>query len=151
MSQDARQRTKVYLDTYLLNANLLKDDDATQVSFMTAWGNPPYSVLRVFDDKEVDLVFSISEPASTPLTESDLSTWGYRERVPIATFCIDKPGITGEKLKWKAEKELRRVVENQPFGSFRRLIERTDNDHDLSGTRVYSTRWILAYLRRKTT
>jgi len=151
MSQDARQRTKTYLDTYLLNANLLKDDDATQVSFMTAFGKPPYSILRIFIDQDVDLVYSISEPKTTPLTESDTTTWGYKARVPIATFCIDKSGITGEKLKWKADKELRRVVEDQPFGSFRRLAEKTDNDHDLSGTTVYSTRWILAYLKRKTT
>lgn len=148
--EDARYRTKVFLDTYLTAANLLIDDGATQAVFMTAFGNPSYSIVRVFIDKDVDLVYSIGEPDSIPLIGTDLATWGYQEFVPIATFCIDKDGITGEKLKFTAEKELRRICEANIFGSIRHLKNRTPNDYDVGGTKVYSTKWIMDY-RRDTT
>lgn len=146
-AQDPRYRTKVFLDKYLTATNLTKDDDSAKLSFLTAFGKPPYCIVRIFTDKAVDLIYSIDEPNSSPLIQADLSTWGYKENVPITTFCIDKPGITGEKVKWKAERELRRICENQPFGSVRHLDNRADNNQIIGGTRVFSTKWIMRYRR----
>lgn len=129
--------------------NLTEDDGSTTPSFLTAFGKPPYSIVRVFTDKEVDLIYSIGEPKSNPLMQIDLTPWGYKEHVPITTFCIDKPGITGEKLKWKAERELRLICEEKPHGSVRQLTNRTDNDQIIGGTRVFSTKWIMNYRRKK--
>ena len=149
-AEDARYRTKVYLDTYITDANLTEDDDTTEVTWISAFGKPKYSIVRVFTDKEVDLIFSIEEPVSTPLMQYDMTTWGYREQVPILTYCIDKPTITGDLLKWKANRELRRVFETYPFGSVRHLTDQTDNDQIIGGTKVYSTKWTFNY-RRDTT
>lgn len=70
---------------------------------MVAFGNPPYNLVRLFRDKEIDGVYVLEESTSSPLIESNLNTWGYKEAIPVSTFCIDKPGITGTKLKWKME------------------------------------------------
>lgn len=147
MAEDARYRTKYYLESYIVNANLTKDDDATQISFIVAFGNPDYPITKVFLTKGVDLVYSIGEPTSEPLLGADQTAYGYTEHVPIRTFCIDKTGITGTKLKWKAERELRRITETYPLGSQRSLERRGDNDKRLGSTILYSTEFILNYRR----
>jgi len=116
---------------------------------MVAFGKPPYDLSRVFTDSAIDLVYSLGEPTSTPLIESNLNTWGFKESVPITTFCITKPGITGTKCKWKAEAELRLVCQEYRYGSIRLLENRSDNDLDIGGMNVYSTKWNLNYKRRK--
>ena len=140
--EDARYRTKVYLETYL-------DSDALP-NFIVAYGKPDYPMTRVFKTKGVDLVYSIGEPESTPLLGHDLTPYGYVEHVPIETYCIDKDNIDGAKLKWQAEAELRRVTETYPTGSLRTLERRGDNDVHLGSTILYSARFILNY-RRDTT
>lgn len=150
MVQDARQRTKTYLETYLTDSNLTKDDDSSKANYIVAFGMPDYSIIRVFKDKQIDLIFSIGEPTSTPLMGHDLSAYGYEEHVPIQTFCIDKSGITGTKLKWKAEAELRRITESYPTGSERSFERRGTRDERLGSTILYSTEFMLTY-RRDTT
>lgn len=147
-SEDPRYRQKVFLDAYLTAANLTEDDDSTLASFMTAFGHPPHThIVRIFIEKEVDLIYAILEPVSKPLTGHDMTTWGYKEQVPIVHFNIDKTGINGEELKWKAERELRRICEAQIFGSVRHLTDRTTNDQWVGPTRLYSTKWIMNYRR----
>lgn len=150
MVQDARQRTKTYLDTYLSDSNLTKDDGTSKASYIVAFGMPDYSIIRIFKDKQIDLIFTVGEPNSTPLRNYDLSPYGYEEHVPIQIFCINKSGITGTKLKWKAEAELRRITEAYPTGSERSLERRGDRDERLGSTILYSTEFMLTY-RRDTT
>lgn len=153
MPEDARYRTKVLLEDAtkgLNNANLTKDDDGTEVSFIVCFGNPPYPITRVFLDCDVDLVFTIAEPTSEPILDTDQTPSHYKERVPIFTFCIDKPGITGTKLKWKAEADLRRINETYPTGSQRAHEERRDNDQRLGPIILYSTKYVLSYVRDTT-
>lgn len=142
MVQDARQRTKVWLDTYLDNANLTKDDDS-QARFITCFAYPDYPLERVFSDKGRDLVFTVG----TPETEALPLGIGYIERVPITIYTIDKTGITGTKLRWKAEEELRTVCEDNPEGSLRTLDRISDSDERLGSTTLYSVSYILQYKR----
>lgn len=153
MVADARKQTKTFLDTYLTNANLLKDDDVTQVVFVVIYAFPDYPLLREFraiSGVAVDLIYAIGDPNSTPLLGHDQIPHGYMEHVPIYTFCIDKTGITGTKLKWKAEAELRRICETQSTGSQRAVERRGDNDKRLGSTILYSSEFVLKY-RRLTT
>lgn len=156
MVEDARDRTRDYLlgetnpSTALDPDNLTKDDGTTLAKYIVVYGNPDYPITRVFKDKRVDLIFSIGEPTSKPLFDFDQTPYGYEEHVPITTFCIDKTGITGTKLKWKAEAELRRITENYPTGSQRGLERRGDRDERLGSTILYSTEFTLNY-RRDTT
>lgn len=150
MVDDPRYRTKDYLETYLTAGNLTKDDDATNVSFIVAFGEPDYPITKVFLTKGVDLVFSIGDPESTPLMDYDRSAYGYSEKVPITVTAIDKTGITGEKLRWKAEAELRRVVEVNPTGSQRSLEAMRPNEVKLGSTTLYQQTYVLRYLRDTT-
>jgi len=150
MVYDARDRTKVYLDTYLDNANLTKDDDTTQISFIVAYADPNYPLLRVFNDKAIDLVFCVGNPESQAVLDSDHYPIGYEENVPITVWCIDKASITGTKLRWKAEAELRRICETYPLGSVRSLERLRDNDANLGSTILYSREFNMKYVRDTT-
>jgi len=150
MVEDARYRTKVYLETYLRQGQLTRDD-GSHVSFIVAYGYPDYSMTKVFTEKNVDLIFSIGTPTSTPMMDPvTQAPYGYEEDVPIETGCIDKDGITGTNLKGKAKTELRYVLENYPTGSQRATLREEGNDQRLGSTIIYSDRVIMNY-RRDTT
>jgi hypothetical protein len=154
MVDDARYRTKVFLDhaTHgLQGANMLKDDALTELSFITAYGDPTYPMDRVFyDPKHVDVVFSIFTPDSEPLVDWDGVVYGYRERVPIHIYTVTKQGISGPKARWQAEAELRRIVETYPFGSYRSLQRIRDMDRDMGGWTLFGVEYILTYERDTT-
>ena len=125
-------------DTYVLSLT------STQVTFIVCYGNPDYPLVRVFIDKAVDLVFSVG----TPDTESLQVGIGYLEKVPITIWTIDKTGISGTELRWKAEAELRRVCEGyNPLGSLRGWERLSDNEKNLGGTILYSVSGIMRYKR----
>jgi hypothetical protein len=131
---DARHRTKVLLE-YLSVTALPK--------FIVAYSKPDYPLTRVFNDKSVDVVFSIGTPDSTALPVGV----GYTENVPITIWCIDKTNITGTKLRWQAETELRRIVETYPTGSLRNWQRLGDNEKNLGSTVLYSVEYVLRYKR----
>jgi hypothetical protein len=103
----------------------------------------------MFLDKFVDLVFSVSEPARMALLDYKGCIIGYEEDVPITIYTINKEGITADKLKWKAEAELRRIVETYPVGSssWRALEKGQGNDLNVESIIIRSTKWILHYKR----
>lgn len=121
MADDARYRTKVFIDTYITDGNITKDDDTTEASWISQFSNPPYPMKRVFfSPKNVDLVFSIDMPRSEAAkVDWDGYTIGYLEHVPVHIHTVTKQGITDNKLLWKAHAELRRILEANPLGSYR--------------------------------
>ena len=150
MVNDARTQTKTYLTTYLTNANLTKDDDSTQVTFIVVFEGADYPLSLVFfGSKNVDLVYAVKTPTSRTLTSHDLYAYGYEEIVPIVIFTITKSTITGDLLRWKAEAELRRVVETYPLGSTRELTRMSESTQKLGGTTLYSVTYELKYVRDK--
>jgi len=150
MVDDPRYRTKDYLETHLTAGSLTHDDDVTAASFIVAFGEPDYPITQVFLTKGVDLIFSVGDVTSTPRIGYDRKAYGYDEIVPITITAIDKPGITGEKLRWKAEAELRRIVEAYPTGSERGLKSSTPAEKRLGSTVLYQQTFTLHY-RRDTT
>lgn len=150
MPEDARYRTKVYLETYLLNANLTKDDGTTQVTFIVAFSDPDYPLIRVFNDKAVDLVFCIDDSSTDPEMDSDHYVIGYNEHVSIIPSCINKIGISGVTLLHKTRTELRRVSETYPFGSLREPTSEKPETERLGSTTLYKLRFSLDYLRNLT-
>jgi len=151
MVADARTQTKVYLTTYLNNANLTKDDDSTQVTFIVKFEGADYPLTLVFfGSKNVDLVYTVGTPTSRPLIGHDLTPYGYEETIPIVIFTINKTGITGDLLRWKAEAELRSVTETYPLGSVRTLTRMFESTEKLGGTTLYSVTYELKYTRDTT-
>lgn len=152
MVNSAMQQTKTFIDTYYTPSNVKRDDDGVRVAkVITAYGFPDYPIIQVFKEKHVDGVFSIREPNSTALMDPvSQAPYGYEEHVPIDVACISKLGVTGTKLKWKMEAELRRITEAQPTGSLRSLQRRGDKDQRLGSTVLYVTEWVMNYRRDPT-
>lgn len=148
LAPDPRLQTKEFLDTYLKPSEIIKDDGSPAV-FAVIWAVPDYPLSREFraSSNPVDLLFVVGKPDSKPMLDSDLTPYGYREEVPIETYCIDKSGVTATKLKWTAETQLRRVLEEHAFGSHRSLSRSENNDQWIGGTYVFSDRFILTYIR----
>ena len=144
-AEDTRYRTKIYLETYLDAAYLTKDDDSTPAAYAVIYANPNYPLSREFfaSLSPVDLLFCVDTPESVALPVGV----GYIEHVPITIFTINKAGITGTKLRWRAEAELRYVIENYPIGSLRTLERMSDHEQNLGSTILYSVIYILRYKR----
>ena len=151
MAEDARYRTRFYLSSYILDANLTKDDDATEVDWISQYTYPPYPLKRIFfEPKNVDLIFNIDTPVTTPRLDFDGSIIGYNEKVPILIQCVTKQGITGNKLRWKADAELRRVVETYPLGSYRSISRAEPFDTRMGNWIIYGIKDVLTHERDTT-
>lgn len=137
--EDARYRTRDYLETYL--------NDAALPNYIVAYAEPEYPLTQIFNGKDVDLIFCIGEPNSEPLIDSDHSTIGYRESVPITPCCINKTNIAGTKLLHQARTELRRIFENYPSGSLRLPISERPETEWLGSTVLYKFTAVLDYER----
>lgn len=130
MVEDSRYRTKDYLDTYIDEDNLTYDDDSTLADYAVMYAYPPYPFIMEFirDERNPtitlnELLFMVNKPQVVALYNLDRTIYGYEESIPIHVYAVDKPSLTAEKILWKAEAELRRVLETYPYGSVRKLSE----------------------------
>jgi len=106
--------------------------------------NPDYPLSTEFyAPGNNDIVFCVGTP------ETEVLPLGieYIEKVPITIWCIDKSNVTGTKIRWTAERELRRVAKNYSVGSLRILDRLTDNEQHLGSTTLYSVTYVLRYKR----
>jgi len=142
LSEDARYLTKWWLSQHLSLSALTKDD-SSPATFIVFFANPPYSLKREFIDLGIDVLFCVGTPDSEALPVGR----GYIENVPITIWCINKTGITGTILRWKAERELRRICEAYPSGSLRTLDRLSDNEENLGSTILYSVTYVMRYMR----
>mgnify|MGYP001259396115 CR=1 FL=1 len=149
---DPQYRQKVYLDTYLAHpyrydAYLTKDNGTTPASYHVMFSEPDYPLTRIFSDKAIDVVFAIQPPQSTPIMGYTLSAYGYKEKVPIDIYVIDKVGITAKNLLWKAQQTLRAIQETYPIASVRQFEVQKPNSVNLGSTTLYSVSSTLEYTR----
>ena len=153
MVEDARYRTKVFLEAYLENENITLDNGETQATVLVCYANPPYPLTRLFsvDGKNVDVMITVDTPESKPMLDVAKYTIGYIEHIPVTINCVDKTGITATNLRWKAETELRRIVEEHPFGSLRIWSVMKPQDVRLEGSMViHRVTYVLMYMRDTT-
>lgn len=147
MVDTAQKRTKTWIDTYWIAANVTKDDGSTPASTIDAYDWPDYPLTRVFIDKAVDGIISVGQQTSKALVDSDHFPIGYDETVPITMCAVDKTGITGIKLLAKMEGELRRIGEAQPLGSLRRITGETPKTARIGSFFLFSIEYQLNYRR----
>ena len=155
-STDPRRRTKTWLDTYLNNAALL-DDNGDQIDYLVQFAKPDYDMDRVFgaDYKDIDLIYSIYVPQTTPIQDWNGAIFAYNEQVPIEISAVSKlvggasPGITGTNLVWQGEQELRRISETYYLGSYRTLSKTRESTSQLGTFPLYSSEYILSYERER--
>ena len=160
--QDARQRTKVYLDTYITAGNLTLDDDVTQATYAVMYAYPPYPLDYEFiedfrtgekladGEDTVDLLFLVDKPISKPSYNHDGTIAIYEESVSIHVQAIDQSTVTAEKLLWKAEDDLRTILLTYPYGSFRSLTVTQDHQIRYGATLIHGFTLTLNYVRAAT-
>jgi len=152
MPTDPRSSIKTYLETYINPANLTRDD-GSNAQWVVIYGRPLEELKKTFLDENQDLVFTVEEPETKVLLDEDQIPYGYEHRVPIRAWCIDKYDvdgnlvITGTKLKWKAESELRSLLATYPTGSQYGMETSKNLDQQLDGDRVYGFEFIINYRR----
>jgi hypothetical protein len=147
---DPRYRTRVWMNTYLLPTNLKLRDGTSDASYAICWADPPYSLEHVFEDKDMDLVYSIGRGETKPLPDHDHIIYGYRERIPITITTIDKNDSNGENLAWMAEQELRRISENYCLGSLREFTSSQLKTQRIGSFTAYIVECTLDYARSRT-
>lgn len=155
MVYDARDRAKIFLDTKLTAANMKEDDTVTNAAFIVSYADPPYPLKLVFyGTKNIDIIFTVDTPTTTPKVDWDGTIIGYKETVPIHIFTVDKTGITGTELRFRAEVELRRIVETYPVDpavdTYRSLDRISKNDRWMGGWILHSVTYNLTYERDTT-
>lgn len=147
---DPRNEIRTFLTTYLSKANILKGDDS-EAAYCVIYTGPPYDIVKEFraSNRPVDGVFAIGEPDIRPLFSGSQTPWGHEIRVPIFIFTIDKDDVTGTKLKWAMEAELRRVSETFQVAhvAHMQLEKRGDRDERRGSIVLHSTEYILGYER----
>jgi len=109
---DPRNRIKTVIDTYLVAANITKDDGVTNATTVTCFDGATYPIYRVFTTKTVDAVAVISRGASSVLYTDWVfghKPYGFEEQVKIDIYAINKTTITASNLAEKYEQEIRRI------------------------------------------
>lgn len=145
---DARSRTKTWLDKYVRDASILKDDGSTQAGWATMFYGPPYPLLLEFrGGSAMNGFYAVDQPNSVPMMDMTRSAYGYDEAVPIHIMTVDSEACRGDQLQWRMDAELRYVAQENPLGSQRSLERRSTRKHALGSMSLYDTEYILGYER----
>jgi hypothetical protein len=151
--EDSRYRLKLYLDTYITDANITVDDDTTEAYTTVMYAYPPYPMELLFSGnyEDYDIIFFVDKPISKPRYSSARLIHAYEESIPIHCHCLDKTGVTPELVLWKAEDELRRVLYTYPEQTNWRLLSES-KEHNIrsASTTFYGFTLTFTYLREST-
>lgn len=150
LRDDARYRTRVYIQTWWTAANA-EDDAGNPLTVQCIYSSVPYPLtLELYDGSTVDVLILLGKAKSTPLTGHDHAAFGYNEQVPITISAIDKTGVTADKAVTQCETELRNLMEQYPTGSVRTLDQTKETTEILGSNILYQIEYLLNYQRDKT-
>ena len=148
MVEDARQRNITWWNAHDVPANITKDDDATAASTINQFEKPPYQLERIYyGTKNVDGIQTWITTTAEPLHDWKHETYAYNENQPILLTAVTKQGITGDKLRWKMETELRRIEETYPLGSVRNMRRSAPVEMDMGTFKQFAVRYDMSYKR----
>jgi len=95
----------------------------------------------------VDGIRTLHTPNSEAHEDWKREAYAYTEMVPIELSCTTKAGITGDKLRWKMESDLRNTFETYPLGSVRTLERVRVEDRNMGIWKLNSVLYDLRYKR----
>ena len=156
MVDDARSRTKVYLDEYWDPMNTVADNGITLLKTRIIYAFPNYPLIYEFIERsiEVDVIIAIDQAISKTERDFDGSPYSYSESVPIKIRSVNKSGVTASLAIWQAEAEIRRILETYPLASSTgsvRSLERTSPARLLLGQEpLWGADYIMTYERDTT-
>jgi len=147
LRDDARYRTKIYLETWWTAANA--DDDAgNPLIVQCIYTSVPYPLTKeLYDGSTIDVLILLGKAKSTPIVGHDHSAFGYLEQVPITIAVIDKTAVTADKAVSQCETELRRIMETKPEGSVRTLDQTRETTEILGSSTLYQIEYVMNYSR----
>lgn len=145
---DPRSRMMTYLTSYLSVADITKDDGVTQASGWTGYSGVKSPLgLYFFGTKNHDYLITVEVPDTQPLVDYSGKIYAYDEKIPLQVWAINKTGITGEVLMWKAIREIRNAFELNPYGSYWSLTANNPATKDMGGWKLYSQTLTAQYIR----
>lgn len=145
---DPRYKNITWFNTHDVAANLTRDDDTTQLSYILQMEKPPYPIKRVFfNPKNVDLIYTFFTCETQAIPDWRHYVYAYEETQPIEIWAVTKQGITGDKSRWKGEAELRRIAETYPLGSVRHLTRLSPVERDRGTWKLHAVRYNMWYKR----
>jgi len=105
-ASDARERTTVFIDTYIRNAQITKNDDVLEATWVSMYYNPPYPLTGEFraDSAPVHGIYAVDHPTSTANIGALREPYSYTEIVPVHIITIDSEDVTGTVLQAKCIK-----------------------------------------------
>lgn len=146
---DVRYRQKDFLNTYLSAADITKDDGVTLAPYLLSFSKPDYPITMVFVTKGMYLVFSIDNGESEGIIGADKAAYAYHESVPIELFAINRADCTAINLIEKGFSELKRILEDYPTGSIRKMGKITETTEYTNAPILYSQKCVMEYTRAK--
>jgi hypothetical protein len=148
---DARGRTKTWIDFYIDESKLTLDD-GSQATWLSQFANPDYFIHLVLLTKGYDLIYSVDQSDAQALYAVDKSAYAYEETIRVTMYAVDKLNLTATNLIAKAEMELRKKLTEYPLGSIRQMTTRKGSPVDLGGgVKLYSTTLTIRYKRANDT
>ncbi len=149
-ANDPRERALTWLETYFTAANVTDDNGNATLGFM-CFEELEAPLELVFIDLYRDYLITVGDPNLEALRNADKTVHSYREETPITVSLIDKADLTATKVKWKIERELRRIAETNIFASVRTVKSRQPKTLFLGSEKLHSFTYTLTYVRDTTT
>lgn len=150
MPEDVR-KTLRDLIVAQITAGSITDDGGGLASFHILFELPPLTLLRDFLlSQSFSALITVGRMRVTPKRIINGVPLIYDGVYPVSTWCVDKNGITGIKLKHKLDAEVESIFEDNP-GSFSQLVGGIeDDDHKVGSTMLYNTRFLIKHKRYST-
>ena len=109
------------------DANITIEDGVTVAKYECDYEYQPAIMKRLMleDPHNYDLLFIVSFVDEPPPDDSASGPVNYNYLIGVQPVCIHKYGATGsitvngDKLAYKAEQEIKRVIRENPYGSLR--------------------------------
>ena len=132
---DIRYRQKLYLEDYITDSNIKKDDGVTNATYVLLFAGVDYPLSLEFVDNNIDLIICIDAETvkDDPSLRSaiDRCYFAFREFATITFFAMNKSGLTATNLIEQAEQEIKHVFTDHPLGSVRNISDIKKNPVDI--------------------
>jgi len=140
---DPRERIKVYIDSKVRNAQITKNDGATEASWACIFHDPDYPMaLEYRGTSNMNGLYVVGQPTS----ELKLGV-RYMEHVPVDIYTVNSTDCAGDPLSWAMEAEWRYITENYFTGSKFSLETRRGEIINLGSLQLYHIPTVLNYTR----
>lgn len=117
------------------NLNLTKDDNETAATLLVTLRFPESKLRELV--QTYDVVITVGRESESEERQEPLGV--VTASFNIETWSIDHKAVKGLTIRQKAKKEVRRIMNEFPLGSFQKMGSARDDDRLLSSPPLYHT------------